>query len=580
MLFGVLAALVVGVGALVYFGRKPIENRSIRFVVPPPDGWTIKDLLGGSSEGPLAVSPDGQRIAFLATGTDGKAMIWLRPFDALTAQPLSGTDGAASPFWSPDSRYVGFFADGKLKKIDTAGGPAITLCDVSISTGGTWSRGGVILFGSSANPIRRVSSAGGATSAATPPFVEGEVRYQRPFFLPDGKHFIYEAEGGNSAARIYVASLDSADRKLLFKNEGSNVGYSQGHLLFVREGTLMAQPFGAKHLEFSGEPFPLAEQIQLHVSGEPYSAFSASDNGVLVYQTAAASGSQLMWVDRKGKQFPIIAEPASYGDVWLSPDQKRVSFTLAAGWTRDIWIYDLVRGLKTRFTFEPSDERAPIWSPDGSRIIGNSNRKGDYQIYAKSSSGAGTEDVLLENELGNKYPQDWSSDGKYLLFRTTAAGKGTDLWFLPLSGDRKPVPLLTSQYNETNGQFSPDVRWVAYSSNESNRSEVYVVPFPGLAGKRQVSTNGGVYPKWSRDGRELFYLSPDNNLMAVSVDGKGTDFQVGQAKALFQIGWVNGLGHPYTVSADGQRFLVNAAPVNTAAVPMTVVMNWAAGLRK
>jgi len=576
-----IAALAVG--GFAYFGRAPEETKAIRFLVSPPEAWNLRQVAGGGSPAPLAVSPDGQRMAYVATGADGRSLLWVRPLDTLAAQSLAGTDDASSPFWSPDSRFLGFFAGGKLKKIEVSGGPPITLCDATNNTGGTWSRDGVIVFatgGNRGNPLRQVSAAGGVPTAVTV-LAQGEIRHQRPFFLPDGRHFLYETEGGGPVHPIYLASLDSAERKLLFNSDSSNVVYSQGHLLFLRETTLMAQPFDAQRLVLTSEAFPIAEQIQTHVPGEPHANFSASENGVLAYQTgSAAGGSQLTWFDRSGKQIGVLGDRAAYSDVWLSPDGKRVSVSIPSGTTRDIWVYDVARGLKTRFTFDATDERAPIWSPDGSRIVVSSNRKGKYDLYLKPSSGAGTEEVLLEDKI-DKYPMSWSADGRFILYRT-GAFPHYDLFVLPLSGDRKPVPFLQTKFNENTGQFSPDGRWVAYESDESGRYEVYVVPFPGPGGKWQVSTGGGRFPKWSRDGAELFYLAPDNKLMAAAVNGKGGSFEPGAVKTLFETRAVTVTvgGAPHNVSADGQRFLINTLPEQAGSAPITVVVNWTAGLKK
>jgi Tol biopolymer transport system component len=581
---GVVLVAVVGLGAFAYFGRAPEEMEAIRFFVSPPETWNLRRVAGGTSPAPLAVSPDGRRMAFVATGMDGISLLWVRPLDTLEAQSLTGTEGASSPFWSPDSRFVGFFAGGKLKKIEVSGGPPVTLCDTPAGGGGTWSRDGVIVFGMPGNSLRKVSATGGVPTAATT-LAQGEVRHQRPFFLPDGRHFLYEMEGGvlglaanaGLAHPIYVTSLDSTEPKMLLNADASNVVYSRGHLLFVRETTLMAQPFDAQRLELTGEAFPIAEQIQMH-RGELHANFSASESGVLVYQTGTGvGGSQLTWFDRGGKQVGVLGDRAAYGDVWLSPDEKRVSVTISSGSTRDIWMYDVARGLKTRFTFDATDERAPIWSPDGSRIVVNSNRKGHYDLYQKASSGAGTEEVLLEDNV-DKYAANWSPDGRFLLYRAGAAPY--DIFILPLSGDRKPVPFLQTKFSEQHGQFSPDGRWVAYVSNESGTGEVYVVPFPGPGGKWQISAGGGAYPKWSRDGTELFYLAPDNKLMTAAVNGKGASFEIGAVKTLFETRAVTGLGHPFNVSADGQRFLINTLPEQSGSAPITVVVNWTAGVKK
>jgi serine/threonine protein kinase/Tol biopolymer transport system component len=587
----IIAAL--GWGTSVYFQRAPEESQAVRFFVSPPDAWNFQRLIDptGVSPVPMAVSPDGRRMAFVAVGADGNALLWVRSLDSLAAQVLPGTEEASSPFWSPDSRFLGFFAAGKLKKIDVAGGPPITLCDAPSSRGGSWSRDGIIVF-NPANTValQKVSAAGGTPTAATV-LGQGENAHRRPFFLPDGRHFLYTAAhtGAASGLSIYVASLDLAERKLLSTTDANNVLYSQGHLLFVRETTLMAQPFDLQRLELTGDAFPIAEQIQRSPTAPSNGFFSASENGVLAYQTGAgASGSQLTWFDRAGKQVATLGDAAAYGDLELSPDGRRASVSLLVGsGARDIWLYDLQRGLRTRFTFDVVNEFSSIWSPDGSRVIFSSIRKGAFDLYQKPSGGAGAEELLFEDKL-NKWPVSWSPDGRSILFRSTGGPTGDDLFILPLSGDPsagpgqgpKPSPFLNSQFNEGFGQFSPDGRWIAYNSNESGRPEVYVAPFPGPGGKWQVSTAGGNQARWRRDGAEIFYLAPDQRLMAAAVNGRGSDFQVGPVRPLFQARPVLGLRYAYAVSPDGQRFLINSQPEQADATPITVVLNWTAGLQR
>jgi Tol biopolymer transport system component len=350
--------------------------------------------------------------------------------------------------------------------------------------------------------------------------------------------------------------------------------------MFLRETTLMAQPFDAQRLELTGDAFPIAEQIQ--TQGAPLAGvFSASENGVLAYLTGTgAAGTRLVWLDRTGKQLGIPGDPAAYADLELSPDGKRVSVSLPdqASRARDIWVYDVARSLKTRLTFDAADELAAIWSPDGSRLVFNSRRKGNLDLYQKASSGAGSEELLLEDSL-NKTPLSWSPDGRFFMYASAGGPTANDLFVLPLSGDRKPITFLQTQFNEAGGQFSPDGRWVVYQSSETGRFEIYVAPFPGPGGKWQISTASGLYPRWRRDGTEIFYLALDNRLMAATVNGRGTSFEVGAVKPLF-VAPVAGIRYAYDVSADGQRFLVNSLTEQTAATPITVVVNWAAGIKK
>jgi Tol biopolymer transport system component len=573
-------ALVVSAFAIGFVLRAPQPPEAVRFFVSPPDTWRFGEI-GPQQAGnnPLAVSPDGHLVAFLATSADGKSLLWVRSLDTLAAQALTGTEGAVRPFWSPDSRFLGFFAEGKLKKIEVSGGPPIALCDAPNDRGGTWSRDGMIVFAPAyPSALQKVSASGGVPTAATM-LGPGDFAQVRPFFLPDGRHFLYGVVTATSrvGGPIYLASLDSTEQRLLLKSDSNNVVYTQGYLLFLRETTLMAQPFDARRLLLTGEAFPIAEQIQTQ-GNPPSGVFSASANGVLAYQTGTgAAGSQLVWIDRTGKRFGILGDSAAYGDLALSADGKRASVNILSqgGKGEDIWLYDVARGLRTRFTFG-WDQLTSLWSPDGSRVVVNSRRKGHLDLYQKDASGAGTEEVLLEDNI-DKYPQSWSPDGRFILY-VGQASRNT-LFVLPLSGDRKPVPFLNTQFNERPGQFSPDGRWVVYSSDESGRYEIYVAPFPGPGGKWQILTGGGLWPRWRHDGSEIFYLAPDNKLMAVAVNGKGPTFEVGEVKPLFQTR-ATGTRYSYDVSPDGQRFLINTAPEQAASAPFTVVLNWTAALKK
>jgi Tol biopolymer transport system component len=580
-----IVAAALGWGTLAYLKHAPEGAQPVRFFVSPPGTGRLAmtaPTASGAVVSPLAVSPDGRSIAIVAMGADGKSQLWVRSLDTLVAQSLAGTEGAFQPFWSPDSRFIGFFADGKLKKIEVSGGPPITLCDAPDPRGGTWNRDGVIVFGPTpSSALQRVSAAGGLPAGATT-LAQGETVHMRPFFLPDGQHFIYRPSTGPGGGPTYVGSLNSAERKLLFNSDSSNVVYSQGHLLFLRETTLMAQPFDARRLVPIGDAFPIAENIRDTGTTNPSGIFSVSENGVLVYQTGTASaGDHLIWLDRTGKQTGLLGDPALYTDLELSPDGKRASLSILdqAGKGRDIWFYDVARGLRSRFTFGPGAAATSIWSPDGSRIVFNVNRNGHFDLYQKSSSGAGAEEVLLEDNL-DKFPSSWSPDGRFILYRASVGQTGRGLFLLPLSGDHKPVRFLSTKFEEGFGQFSPDGRWVAYRSDESGRNEVYVVPFPGPGGKWQISTAGGSLPRWRHDGTEIFYLAPDNKLMAATVNGKGTNFEVGAIKPLFETRIAMGGRYRYAVSADGQQFLITTVQEQAASAPITVVLNWTAGLKK
>jgi eukaryotic-like serine/threonine-protein kinase len=578
----VMAALAF---AFLFFRGTPLEMPPLHTTILPPDN-TTPDFTNGL--GLPVLSPDGKRIVFGARTSDGKAPLWVRPLDALTAQPLAGTDGATFPFWSPDSRFVAFFADGKLKKMDASGGPALTLADAPLGRGGSWSRDGIIIFASSntVGPLLRVSSAGGASSPMSA--TQGRL----PWFLPDGRHFLYQSQPGNGNLAILVGSLDGGESKVVME-AGSEALFAQGYILFLRNGTLMAQPFDPKRLMTSGEAVPIAEQIQTVLNSGTVGVFSVSETGMLAYRTGVGAGGLLLtWFDRSGKQEATLGEPAAIVGFQFSPDRKSLAAAIQDPSNTDIWTYDVSRGLRTRFTFDPAIDSSPVWSPDGRSIIFASNRKGHFDLYRKSSNGSEAEELLYADNL-NKTPTSWSADGKFLLYqaRSGTGENENDLWALPLTpeqsgGPLKPFLVLQTPSNsEYDPQFSPDGRWIAYTSDESRRLEIYVTPFPprpsGPGGKRQVSTAGGFLPRWRQDGKEIFYRGPDRRLMAAEVFSSGGILEVGQVRPLFGATPNVTEGYPlYDVSADGQHFLLRIYPEQKSGEPLTLVQNWTAGLKK
>jgi Tol biopolymer transport system component/DNA-binding winged helix-turn-helix (wHTH) protein len=574
---GLIAVVSLSGLALYSYFNRPAAGEVVRSFILPPEKSTFN--FRGINAGPIAISPDGRRLAFAATTEDRRSFLWVRTLDALTAQAIEGTERASYPFWSPDSRFLAFFADGKLKRIEATGGPALTLCDAPSGRGGTWNRDDVILF-SPATPggLYRISASGGAARPVTKlNEMRGEIIHRWPYFLPDGRHFLYLAWGEGEWGAVYVGSLEKQESKLLMR-ERSNVAYAEGHILYLRDRTLLAQQFDAGRLETVGEAIPVAEQVQ---SSLIRGVFSVSENGVLAYQSGAATlGSRLVWLDRSGKSLGALGDLANHLNPELSRDGKGVAATIFNPETDrpDIWVYDVVRGLKTRFTFDPATERIAIWSPDGNRLIFNSDRKGHFDIYQKDADGVGAERLLLESNM-DKHPKSWSPDGRFILYSTVDPKTKVDLWVLPMSGDRKPFPFLQTEFTEVNGQFSPDGRWIAYDSDESQRSEVYVAPFPGPGARLRISTLGGQRPRWRGDGREIFYLAPDDKLMAADVDGQGSTLKVGGVRQLFESSLIAGGAH-YTVTPDGKRFLVNAPVEQKAPLPITLVLNWTAGLRR
>lgn len=586
-----IAAGVLFVAAIVlampyFFHRSPAPPSLQRFTIALPEKLVIGEL--------LALSPDGKRMAFTGTDESGKTLLWIRALDTLTPQPLPGTEGGRFPFWSPDSRYIGFFADSKLKKIEVSEGATQTLADASIEPrGATWSRDGIILFSpGTLSPIYRVSAIGGSASPLTEiDTARGEDSHRWPCFLPDGRHFIYFARGPKKENQaLFVGSMDSKDRKLLLNVE-SSVAYEPpdnfggpGLLLFLRDRTLMAQTFDTNKLQLSGEAYAIAEEVMHYgeIGPSALGIFSISMNGVLCYQTGNREISQLTWFDRSGKQLGQTGPPGLFNEPTLSPNGQRVALNSDTRELGDIWILELARGTFTRFTFDPNTDRRPVWSPDGTRVVFSSNRSGVDNLYQRLATGAGGDELLLSSDH-TMIADDWSKDGRFLLYEQHRAGTNRDLWILPMTGDRKPFLFLQTEFDETHAQFSPDSRWIAYVSNESGRPEVYVQSFPASGGKWQVSVDGGDQPQWRPDAKEIFYMRPDRKLMAVSVTA-GDSFQQGAPAALFQtrVETSNSTGarNNYLVTADGQRFLVNNIILDSGSQPINVVINWTAQLKK
>ena len=582
LLVVLLAAATAALG-LAWQRALSVESRPIRAFIPAPDKTRIRST--GGEAGPVAVSPDGSRLVFSASKEDGTELLWVRPLDSVSATPLAGTEGASYPFWSPDGRSIGFFAGGKLKRIEAAGGPALSLCDAGSSRGGAWSPEGVILFApEQIAGLYRVPATGGVPVEVTKldeSRQEGTHRW--PQFLPGGRKFIFfsRTTPGHEANAIMAGSLDGGGTTLILRTQ-SNAVYASGHLLFVREATLMAQRFDVEQLKLDGDAFPIAEQVQVDANFSR-GVFAASDNGVLVYQSGFSQVVlQLLWFDRAGRQVGILGDKALQGDFSISADLKRVVVSVSDPRVGppDLWIYDVARGLRTRFTTDPSADTRPVWSPDGSQVAFASIRKVNFDLYVKSYTGSADEDPLLQ-EPYDQLPESWSTDGRYLAYYNRGVpGTKSDIWVLPLFGDRKPIPFLQTEFREVDPQFSPDGRWIAYTSDESGgRDEVYVAPFPGPGRMRQISTLGGSKPRWRRDGREIYYLARDGRIMAVEVNQQGSTFEVGAETPLFTIR-TQRLGSIYQVTPDGQRFLVNVAVEEEHPSPLTLVMNWTADLKR
>jgi Tol biopolymer transport system component len=575
-----LLVSVVVLGVL-RFREAPPEQPATRLSILPPEEATLA--------GAPVISPDGRKLAFVGRDANGQTTLWIRLTDALAAQPLPGTTGAGEYiFWSPDSRFLAFFAEGKLKKIDITGGPPIALCDTPPVLGGAWSDAGVILLGRGLTGLYRVTAAGGSlTPLTTPDPLQAEASHRFPDFLPDGDHFLFRVTSLQpNQAGIYLGSLNSDEKRFLF-TASSNARYvPPGYVLFLREDTLMAQSFDAQQLQLSGEAFPMAEDVPQNGNG--FGSFSASENGVLAYASGSNSSTHFVWVDRAGRETNAtsgeVPTPLSQHFA-LSPDEERV--TMETGGGGDIWLLDLTRRTNSRFTFDPGIDGKAIWSPDGNHLVFSSTRAGKLALYRKASTGAGQEELIVPLSgavTPNAGPTDWSRDGRFILAQQLGDKTKYDLVMVPLSADRKPVPYLESEFDEGHGRFSPDGRWVAYASNESGRPEVYVQSFPASGGKWQVSTGGGMLPQWRADGEELFYLVPATGRMMSAEVKTAPQFEVGMPKLLFTapVGLNHNMeaGNHYAVSADGQRFLLTLPVQQSGPAPITVVLNWTAGLNK
>jgi serine/threonine protein kinase/Tol biopolymer transport system component len=585
-----LAALAVA-STVIYLRRTSVEDAAVRFSFSPPKELKQAEVRFG---GPVTISPDGRRLLYVATGPDGRQLLWVHALDSPTPRGLPGTDGAAYPFWSPDGQFVAFFAEGRLKRISAAGGPPQMLSDAVLPRGGTWNRAGVIVFSAGAGRQLYQLSPGGV---AMPMPADG-MNQERfwPSFLPDGRHFVYF--GRRQAPGIYVASLDLNGATLLASGLYMNAAYApSGHLLLVTggsmAGTLLAQPFDASRRQFTGEPVPLAEQVPFY----PLFAradFSVSQNNTLVYGTFRGEPTQLAWFDRGGKQLAIVPGATGYTRHALSPDEKTIAadrFDLETQ-SQDVWLIETSRGVTSRLTTNPGHDQMGLWSPDGRRIVYGSTRPGEANgTRMKELSAAGADDPLFGTDDSQIHQMtDWSGDGSFIVYGRLDPKTKWDVWVVPATanpagGERKPVPYLRTEFNEHHGRLSPDGRWMAYASDESGRSEVYVQSFPVPGPRTQVSTAGGGQPRWRRDGKELFYQSADRTLMVATVKADPT-FTASAPSALFTMRVAAGatpmIGSDaqFEPSADGQRFLINVAVDPPPPPSATVILNWPATLRR
>jgi len=528
----------------------------------------------------FALSPDGLAMAFVAAGSNG-SQLWVRRLDSLAPRSLPGTEGAQFPFWSPDSQSVGFFAGNKLRRTDVVGGTPQALTNVITPAGGTWRADGTILFvPNSAGQIFRISANGGSATPLTPRS-EHDSAQRFPYFLPDGDHFLFymsRSGAGSQPAGVYIGALDRTDAQFLLTADGSAL-YTSGHIFFVRQGALLAQSFDPQSMRLIGSATHVADDVAIGASS--ILPASASAAGSIAYRSGGTTRlRRLVWFDRSGKELGVASdERALATSPSLSPDGRTVAMQVSTQQNTDVWLLDLERKVSTRLTIQPGIDALPVWSPDGARIVFNSFQDKGNGLYVKGINGAKEEEVHAADRSDVATACDWSPDGRFILYRSVDQPTGTyDLWALPVAGDRKPIPVVRTPFDERDGQFSPDGNWLAYQSDESGKPEIYVQPFPGPGTKIRISANGGTQVRWRRDGQELFYIGADNQLMAVSLKKTSSgQLEIGASTALFKtriLGLTGVLRQQYVVTADAQRFLINVVGDDASTSPITLLVNW------
>jgi Tol biopolymer transport system component/predicted Ser/Thr protein kinase len=562
----VLAALALAVLLL----RVPTPRTSlVRFSIASPEKTMV-----APPQGP-AISPDGERLVFSAARADGHSMLWIRPLDSVQPQAIAGTEEGQLPFWSPDSRSIGFSASGQLKRVDLASGAIRVLCPAPRLAAGCWSREGLILFGGEDRAIQCVPAQGGEARAVSR--LDGETNHVSPQFLPDQRHFVFLASRG----RWRIGSLDGGPESALPIKAGPPV-YASGYLLFISDGDILAQRFDSKRAQLTGDAVIVGGPVQ-QFTNTPFYSFSASQTGVLAWLNAASRNStQLVWMDAAGNRLGTVGEPADYSSPALSPDGGRLAVAIRDPATRqrDIWIFDLARGSRMRFTFDPADDLNPVWSPDGSRIAWTSDRKGVRNLYVKFAAGTG-EDQLLYESPQRKSVEQWSPDGRYLLFNDQRSGGGTEIMALPLAAgaERKPITLVEGRFNYQRAQLSPDGKFLVYRSTESGVEGIFVQPFPPSGAKWQVSDSNASEAFWGEDGKQLFYVS-GSKLMVVPVETYDGRFEVGVSKPLLDLQLPDDPARNRIVGVgNGRRFLVNVS-ASSEKGNMTVLLNWLSPLKR
>ena len=585
-LWAAIALVSTGLAAYLAFlhlteVREP--RPAIRFAVDTPEELTFDDW-----DTP-AVSPDGRQVVFGGRSSDGTSRLWIRALESMETRALPGTEAAAgAPFWSPDGGSIAFSAGGELKRLSLAGGTVQRICALPGAgfVGGTWNVEGTIVFSGGGEGVGyslySVPAAGGEVKPLTTPDDSRGENPLWPWFLPDGRRFLFAVGSAREESRgLYVASLDAPEQRTRLLPGNARAIYASGHLLFVRDETLLAQPFDARSLAVSGEPAPVAANVARHVAVPGWGWFSASPGEVLAYRSGGAREVQLAWVNRKGERLGTIGEPRVYSQIALSPDERRIAAEILTEDGVDIWAIDVARGVPSRVTSEPGYEFDPVWSPDGQTLAYGSAGEDGYGLFLKGLSGEAAvpiPGVGGANAESRPIPESWSSDGSTLIYKTL---NGTTVWALPLVGGGDPRPVLEVGFRLDETQISPDGRWLAYVSEESGAWEVYVAPFGRPGERARVSVGGGGQPKWRSDGKELFYVAADDRLMAVDVrEGKaGPD--VSLPTGLFELEVVTGqVSDDYGVSADGQRFLVKVRPDDAPVARIHVITNWTSLLER
>ena len=580
-------------GAMVgieYLRKAPADPSAVRLTFSVPHPLILADAANG---GQFSISPDGRSVVFVASAPDRTQGLWMRRLDSLAAEPLRGTDGAAHPFWSPDGQFVGFFAQRKLKTIAVAGGPVQTLADAVLPRGGTWSRAGTVIFSANAGEqLYRVSAAGGQVTRITLDHPNRESHW--PDFLPDGRHFVFL--GRRQRPGIYLGSIDSPETRLLATGYMAAEYAAPGYLLLLTggtksetSGTLMVQRFDTSSFRLVGSAVPLAQSVAIWPQFN-HGVFSASESGTVLYGTSRHQITQLVWLDRDGRQVGTVSNPGRYERVALSNDEQTVAVEVIDPHlgTPDIWLIETERRVVSRFTSDPGAERMALWSPDGTRLVFSAPRNGNPpSLFEKMSTGGSEQPLFRSDQLIQ--PTDWSRDGRLIVYARRDPWSQWDLWVVPASpdpqrGERKPELFLQTPFNEHHGHLSVDGRWMAYASDESGRSEVYLRAFPPQSSRWQISTDGGVEPRWRSDGKELFYVSPDGALMAVPLQFDDMKVRPAAARALFKahfgtFGAENMWRPVYAPGDGGRRFLVSIVVEQTAPSPVTMVLNWPAALK-